>query len=248
MFFNPPDHVYVAYFNDDAIILNIRTDQYLILPRTLSDSLRTALTRDLQVTDGRYDSVNGELAKLPADFGESIQALVAANILLPQLKVNPGPQSPRHESISGGASNVDWRLSLGDVAGDVGIALIAEAYMTLIKVHFLTKRSGLHGLVRAIRKRATACATVDVEKFRPLVVAVNRASFCFPVRVKCLEWSATLALMALRRTWRCNVEIGVQNAPFAAHAWVKASGQVIADAQELPETLSVILSEPFQWC
>ena len=51
--------------------------------------------------------------------------------------------------------------------------------------------------------------------------------------------------MGLKRKWKCNLEIGVQNLPFAAHAWVKADDKVIADSKNLPETLSVILSEPF---
>jgi len=41
------------------------------------------------------------------------------------------------------------------------------------------------------------------------------------------------------------MEIGVQNLPFVAHAWVKANDEVIADTPSLPETLSVILLEPF---
>jgi len=117
----------------------------------------------------------------------------------------------------------------------------------MVSVYVTAKLWRFRGLVKAIkRRRNTTSSAVDVEKYQRLVAAVNKAAFCFPVRVKCLEWSATLAVMALRRGWRCNLEIGVQNAPFAAHAWVRANDRVLADAQELPATLSVILSEPFQ--
>ncbi len=246
MYFHPLDYVYIAYFNGDAVVLNLKLDQYLILPERLSKHLHTAITKDLQLANGKYNLVNSDLPELPSDFSDSIEALIDAGILSPQLKKVQSSRPLRRESVPGGASNIDWRLSPADIAEVVGIALIAEAYITLIKVYLIIKLSGFYGLIKAIEKRNITSEIVDIEKYRPLVSAVNKAAFYFPVRVKCLEWSATLALMALRRTWRCNMEIGVQNTPFAAHAWVKASDRVIADTQELIGELSVILSEPFQ--
>ncbi len=246
MYFHPPDYVYIAYFNGDAIVLNLKLDQYLILPERLSEHLHTAITKDLQLGNGKYNLVNSNLPELPSDFSDSIEALIDAGILLPQLKRVQSSRPLRHQSVPGGASNMDWRLSPGDMAEAVGIALIAEAYITLIKVYLIIKLSGFYGLIKDIKKRSVTSETVDIEKYRTLVSAVNRAAFYFPVRVKCLEWSATLALMALKRGWRCNIEIGVHNTPFAAHAWVKASNQVIGDAQDILGGLSVILSEPFQ--
>ena len=67
----------------------------------------------------------------------------------------------------------------------------------------------------------------------------------FPIKVKCLEWSVVFAILAFEKNWRCNLEVGVQNMPFMAHAWVNANGKVIADDIEIPERLSIILSEPF---
>jgi hypothetical protein len=246
MYFHPPDYVYIAYFNGDAIVLNLKLDQYVILPERLSEHLHTAITKDLQLANGKYNLANKDLPQLPSDFSDSIEGLIGAGILLPQLKGVQSQRPLRHESVPGGASNIDWRLSPGDIVEAVGIALLAEAYITLIKVYLIIKLSGFYGLIKAIKKRNITSEAVDIEKYRSLVSAVNKAAFYFPVRVKCLEWSATLALMASRRAWRCNMEIGVQNAPFAAHAWVKASDRVIADAQDLPGVLSVILSEPFQ--
>lgn len=246
MYFHPPDYLYIVYFNDVAIILNIKLDQYIVLPERLSEDLLTALTKNLQHTNGKYILVNKKLPELPVDFGDSIQALISADILLPQLKENQNSRPLRHEAIPGGASNIDWRLFPSDLTENVGIALIAETYITLIWVYLTIKLSGFYGLIKTIKNKNVASRTVDIEKYQKLASAVNKASFYFPVRVKCLEWSATLTLLALRRAWQCNIEIGVQNAPFAAHAWVKANDRVIADEQDLPRVLSVILSEPFQ--
>jgi hypothetical protein len=246
MFFHPPDYVYIAYYNGDAIVLNLKTDQYSILSKRLSEDLHTAITIDLHLANGKYNFINKDLPELPSDFGASIETLIAADILLSHLKEMPSSRPLALESIPGGASNIDWRLSPGDITGDVQITLIFEAYMTLIKVYLIIKMTGFHGLIKAMKKRDLTCVMADNLKYRSLITSINKASFYFPVRVKCLEWSATLAFMALKRSWRCNLEIGVQNAPFAAHAWVSANDQVIADAQDLPRVLSVILSEPFQ--
>jgi len=246
MYFHHPDYVYIAYHNGEAVVLNLKTDQYSFLSKRLSEDLHTAITEDIHISNGKYSFTNNCRRGSTSDFDVSIQTLIAADILLPHLKEVPNSRPLTLESIPGGASNIDWRLTSGDMIGNIRITHIFEAYITLIKVYLIINMTGFYGLIKSIKKRAKANMIADNEKYRPLITSINKASFYFPVRVKCLEWSATLAFMALKRSWRCNLEIGVQNAPFAAHAWVKANDQVIADSQDLPKVLSVILSEPFQ--
>ena len=122
---------------------------------------------------------------------------------------------------------------------------IFGAYVLLIKVYFIINIFGFYSLIKAIKRKNIGCVRKDAKEFDILATALNQACFYFPIKTKCLEWSAALTFMGLRRKWKCNLEIGVQNLPFAAHAWVKADDKVIADSHNLPETLSVILSEPF---
>ena len=79
-----------------------------------------------------------------------------------------------------------------------------------------------------------------------LTSIVNNACFLYPVRTKCLEWSITFVLLALGKGWKCNVEIGVQNYPFFAHAWPECDGNVVGDSQHLRENMAIILNEPFR--
>ncbi len=55
----------------------------------------------------------------------------------------------------------------------------------------------------------------------------------------------TFVLLALRRRWKCNLEIGIQNYPFA-DAWVECDGKVVMDSQDLRTGLAIILNEPFR--
>jgi len=123
-----------------------------------------------------------------------------------------------------------------------------EAYLILIYVYVTVKFFGIKHLINSIKKsskRYSFFIEDSPDNFNELVLALNKACFFFPKGVKCLEWSVALVLMGLRRKWRCNIEIGVQNIPFSAHAWVKVGDQIIADSSDLPEKLLIILSEPF---
>ena len=155
------------------------------------------------------------------------------------------PHPPLRKDPSAGARNIDWQIGSEYFAKSVPIALLLEAYLFLIKAHLLVCLFGFCGLIKAIRRNARNCIAREAEEFGILATALNQACLYFPVRTKCLEWSAALAFLGLRRKWKCNLQIGIQNMPFAAHAWVSVDGRVIADTQTLPDTLSVILSEPF---
>ena len=128
--------------------------------------------------------------------------------------------------------------------------LVPIILVDLFRDHIL-KKKGVYPLIKTIKKareKNNSFLKKDAKTFNPLVAALNRACLYFPFQTKCLEWATALTLMALKRKWRCNLEIGVQNFPFAAHAWVKTYDGIVADQKELPEQLSVILSEPFSEC
>jgi len=244
MYFHAHEYIYLTYFNDEIIALDLRKDQYIFLSE-FSEVIYLALNNEFKQVQEKYVlAINGESC-LPDDFEEAIEYLREIRILSKNTHNYPYIRPLKKGGFSAGAPNVDWRMTSSDLDNKVTKKMILEAYILLIKVNFILKVCGFYGLVKAIKRKGGGCIKRDAKEFNVLVTALNKACFYFPVRTKCLEWSAALTFMGLRRKWQCNMEIGVQNLPFAAHAWVKADDKVIADTENLPETLSVILSEPF---
>ena len=121
--------------------------------------------------------------------------------------------------------------------------------MTLLQVNFYIKMRGFYSTIQLIKKSYNLDLTYVVpseEELRDLATIVNKACFIYPTRIKCLEWGITFVLLALKRKWKCNLEIGVQNYPFFAHAWVECDGKIVTDSQDLREGLAIILNEPFR--
>ena len=243
MYFSVPDDVYLAFFCEELIALDLKTDRYLILSSDLSETLLLALVKEFEMRDGRCVPLDSDVI-LPYNFDSFIEHFKKNRLLIDTVHAYPFPNIPKCK-ISAGADNVDWRMPHGELDKQVSKLLVLNAYFSLVKVYFLLRVLGFLSLINTIKKRGVGCVQQETEDFSDLATALNRACFLFPVKTKCLEWSAALVLMGLKRGWACNLEVGVQNAPFLAHAWVRAGKNVIADEGMLPQMLSVILSEPF---
>jgi hypothetical protein len=247
MYFHAGDHIYLTYFNDEVIALDLKNDEYTILSSQYSEIVDMALNNRFDYANGVYTVAGDANFILPDDFEEVISHLREIGILANEVLNSPYPSKLIKQATSGGAPNIDWRMTGVDSENKSTYAMILEAYIMLVKVYSIIKIFGFYGIVKTIKNKSDiGFNTVDAKEFDPLVDALNKACFYFPVRTKCLEWSITLVLMGMRRRWKCNLEIGVQNLPFTAHAWVAVEDKVIADTQTLPDTLSVILSEPFK--
>ena len=244
MYFHANEYIYLTYFNDEIICLDLQKDQYILLSE-LSEVIYLALNNEFKRIQEKYVLADNEENRLPDDFDEAIEYLREIGILSKNDYNFAYIKQLKKGEFSAGAPNIDWRMSNSDRDNKITKKMFLEAYLSLVQVYFILNICGFFGLIKAIKQKRVDCIKVDTKKFDILVAALNRACFYFPIKTKCLEWSAALTFMGLRRKWKCNMEIGVQNLPFAAHAWVTANEQVIADIQSLPETLSLILSEPF---
>lgn len=246
MYFHTYNYIYLTYFNAEIIVLDLQKDQYMILSEYISKIVDLALNNEFLNENGTYVLADYKECILPEDFDKTIKYLQETGILSKKKYNDPYIRKLKKGKFSAGAHNVDWRMSSSELTDNVTILKVLEAYFTLIKVYFIVNVFGFKGLIKAIKNKGEFyCNENKTNEFNLLVTALNKACFYFPIKTKCLEWSAALTFMGLRRKLKCNIEIGVQNLPFAAHAWVNADGRVIADIQDLPETLSVILSEPF---
>lgn len=244
MYFYLSDHIYITQFREELILLDTKEDKYTVCFKEFSKLLSGILGQDNSPSKGENISFS--------DYKDSpetlvyIQKALADNII--ERKDSPYPFYIDKKPKSDGVSNVDWRLPLENKKVSLNLQVL-KAFTTLIKVNFYIKFKGLYPTIQVIkrsRKINTEYTIPQAEELRDLANVVNKACLMYPTRTKCLEWAMTFVLLALKRKWKCNLEIGVQNYPFMAHAWVECDGKVVMDSQELREGLGIILNEPFR--
>ena len=239
------DSVYITSFNQNIVCLNLIKNEYIIISNKLAEHLLISLENSF------YSSEDGIILSnqinLPDGFVESIEHLKNIGILSNVNYKTISNTKLLHDKKFLGASNIDWHISEDFFSKKISFLLIIEAYFLLAMVHITVKLFGFNKLIKVIKNLKS-----DFKKTKPsrsnidnLTAALDKACFYFPIGTKCLEWAATFTIMCLHRKWMCNIEIGVQTIPFAAHAWAKMYDEIIADSQDLPNSLSVILSEPF---
>ena len=240
MHYHLQDHFYITQFRDELILLDTKQDKYTICSKQFSGLLMNLLeSKQSTVKENSFSSYDSQAL-------EYIQQLIDDRII--EGKTTPYPFHIDRKSDSDGVSNVDWRLPLENKKVSLNLQVLG-ALMTLIKVNLYIKFRGFYPTIQLIkksRKSQTSYIIPKDEELRDLANVVNKACLIYPTRTKCLEWAMTFVLMALKRKWKCNLEIGVQNYPFFAHAWVECCGKPVMDSQDLREGMAIILNEPFR--
>lgn len=232
MYYHLSNHIYVTQFRDELILLDTIADRYTVCFKEFTELLGKLLGE--------------KSAPLSPQEYSFVQKLVDAHIL--QTAEAPFPYSIDKKLDSPGVANVDWRLPLEDVSIGFNFQIL-HALFVLIKIHCLIKFKGFCSticLIKKARKENLSYKIPNDEELTHLANVLNQACLFYPTRTKCLEWAMTYVLLALKRGWKCNLEIGVQNYPFFAHAWVECNGRVVMDDQNLRKGLSIILNEPFR--
>ena len=243
MYYHLRDHMYLAQFRDELILLDTKLDKYTICFKQLSDLFGHILEENSFCSEAKVSSSSE--AQVSQDL-TYIHKLLEDNII--ERKTSPYPFQVDRKLKSDGVSNVDWRLPLENKNISVNIHVL-RALFTLIKVNFYMKFTGLYRAIQLIKNTHKSRPKYIIpkdEELRKLANIVNKACLLYPTRIKCLEWAMTYVLLALKRGWKCNLEIGVQNYPFFAHAWVECDGKIVMDSQDLRKGLAVILNEPFR--
>jgi hypothetical protein len=232
------DHIYIAQFREELILLDAKADKYTVCFKQFSDFF-------INLLEARNSS-SFKLQRVSPQDSTYIQKLLDDDVI--ERKDPPYPFRIDKKPQSEGVSNVDWRLPLENKK--IGLSFkVVKALATLIKVNFYIRYRGLYSMIQLIKKSRKSEANYIVpqeEDLRALANIVNKACLMYPTRTKCLEWAMTFVLLALKQKWKCNLEIGVQNYPFMAHAWVECDGKVVMDSQDLREGLAIILNEPFR--
>lgn len=245
MYYHLSDHIYVTQFQDELIILDLKNDRYTICFKQTSDVMT-------HVLKGSYEDIEKEPSSTSSTSQVSIQNLPTLQTLIDEgiieKKDVPFPFYIDQKINSEGVSNVDWVLPLANKNVRTNLNVL-RALGTLIKVNFYIKARGFYHTIQLIKNSRKPDETYVIpsdENLRHLANIVNKACLIYPTRTKCLEWAITFVLLSLKRNWKCNLEIGVQNYPFMAHAWVECDGKTVMDSQELRTGLGIILNEPFR--
>ncbi|MBU0455432.1 MAG: lasso peptide biosynthesis B2 protein [Gammaproteobacteria bacterium] len=248
MFFEIPDHIYLTDFNDEIIVLDLLKDRYLILPKDLSDVLALALKMPFRKINHQYFLMPHTKHFIAADdLDATLHSLQDQNILLGLDAFSPSNKIIEHKMLLTGGPTLDWRIDVEKLKTPVSLKLFFKAYFCLIQVCWTLKRKGFYALIQKIKTAEKRKSNHNrTPNFEPLIKAMHKACYFYPAHTACLEWASALTLLALKQNIPCRLQIGVQNLPFAAHAWVEYEGKIIADQPNLSEQLSVILSEPLE--
>lgn len=230
------EHIYIAQFRNELLLLDAKKDTYIILASHYSDLLLSILGQEYSLLSS---------SKPAGDREEDILKLLRANIL--RSTDDMYPYYIDLKSDAKGIPNIDWILP--SYKQKSMNRHVAQALKVLIFVRSYIKCAGFNGTLKFLKKSRKPeyhYIIPPAEELITLAHVINKACHIYPSRTKCLEWALTYVLCALKKGWKCNLEIGVQNYPFAAHAWVECGERVVMDSQYLREGLAIILCEPFR--
>jgi hypothetical protein len=243
VYFRLTDHCRICYFQSDLILLDLRKDKYLILEKSISTHLIAILKHQFEVKNNKIILKNFPDKSNKIQLYKTLKKLQQQKIVTKLLYQAPEPV-PQINTLPG--ANVDWRIERETLDQTVPIALKMRAFNTLIMVYFVLNMLGFYNLIKFIgwHKKSQDTLRYDKEFLSTLTNGLNQACFYFPIRVKCLEWASAYTIMALYYGLDCKINIGVQNQPFSAHAWVESAGNIVSDNPLMKSQLPVILTAP----
>ncbi len=230
VYYNLSKHIYLTKINNDYIFLDIKKDLYFVCnPACLCLVDKIVSSESFYIDKGDY-FLNLLLSLDLVRLGNSPRVVLFDN----------------KQNITE-VARIDWTLNTSLKVIDFGKGFF-RSFLTLVLVHFYMSFRGFDYTIEMIRKQTTKKnfflpSSQDLDN---LASIVNQSCLYFPMRTKCLEWAITFVMLALKKGWKCNLEIGVQNYPFYAHAWVECNGKVICDEPDLRDKLAIILREPFK--
>lgn len=223
-------YVRCCMYNDQIVFLNLKTDRYIFL--NMEDSI---FVKEL------LENVENEQELPDNNLIESLETLD-----LIELSNSSNSNIIINKTYSSGASNLDWVICESSIKSKVSIFEVLNAYFVLTSVYARLYIFGFYSVIKKLGfYKRTFVKVKNNDLIQKKVIALNQAAFYFPKRVKCLEWSIALCLILLKKGQLVNLQIGIQNFPFASHAWVKVEDEIIADDQNLSKNLAIILNEPF---
>jgi hypothetical protein len=118
--------------------------------------------------------------------------------------------------------------------------LFWKAYGKLIFFDLYLERGNFAALYQRVRSCPVENKAEHRQTSAEICAAVDMACIWYWKHVLCLQRSAATACLLRQYGVRAEMVIGTQQAPFRAHAWVEAEGQVVNDKPYTPEMYDVL--------
>lgn len=237
--------IYAAEYEQSIILLDIKNDRYISLIGDAAHYLKIILNTTFTVDkEGVYSSADKLIDKEQLNHwvrefkGQDFIAVSSSTLFK---TIAPGPLIP------GGLKEYKWDIkSEWKPFAKASFSDVMYSYFTLIQVYRRMKKKKMAGLFELIKENAlsTYSKPYNQEDIDKLTAAVDAATLLYPQKTYCLVWATTFTLMALKKGWPCQLVIGIQTAPFYAHAWASIKERVIGDDPQVAHVLAALCKQP----
>lgn len=217
-------HVHHLFVDGEFILLDEKLDLYFLFDKEDSEDLLRGMA-------------SGQRNKI-------IEKCLAANLLKISDHLTPIKSI---ESYRTGMGNYQWQnvrifRNKGARADHYLIATLL-VFCVVFSLRILGLGTTLR-LARNFKNRSANATKKSITRFEFLErisCAIFQISKYFPVRVRCLESSISVLVLASMLGIKSVLKIGVQRYDFLAHAWIQIDDIIIGDDQALRDGLPVIL-------
>jgi hypothetical protein len=120
------------------------------------------------------------------------------------------------------------------------MSITVQAYRELLRLEYPLFRKAFPAIYDRVRRTPVALRPRKTLSCTEICQAVDLAAVLYFRRVLCLQRSAATACLLKRYGFPAQLVIGVQQLPFAAHAWVEMGGLVINDKPYMSDIYSVL--------
>jgi len=246
MYFCLTPYTYAAEYAGDIVILDLEHDKYFNVTGDGAANLKRILTTNFVENKNTFIPATQDANIDIKAINDSIQFFTEKGFIQTSaVKNRCAINTPKQ---LGGLADYQWDTKAAFIAfKKARKGLIIKAFFMIISVWLTIKRRGIKGIVKrieVIQERQIPRVTSTKKEQQELADAIDAAATLFPKKIYCLAWAATYVLMALKKGWHSSFVIGVQGMPFYAHAWAEIEGQVINDAPQVREYLSIMLRIP----
>lgn len=120
------------------------------------------------------------------------------------------------------------------------MSIMFEAYRELLSLEYPLFRKAFPAIYDRVRRTPLALRPRNTLSCAEICHAVDLAAVLYFRRVLCLQRSAATACLLKKYGFPAQLVIGVQQLPFAAHAWVELDGIVVNDKPYMSDIYSVL--------
>jgi hypothetical protein len=233
------DHVFCREFEDGAILLDLRTGNYLGLHAEILPRLKTHIANWPDPVDAGLHGVK----TAAHDDVEAADAVVAD--LLSRGVLTPMAPSATHVQAAGALTSLAVTCRLA-AAQALPIGHVLKFVQALIHVKLSWRGGKLEPMLGWLSMRQGTLADVippDPNTLLPFLRSYCRLRVWFyTARDHCLFDSLVLSAFLTKCNLPCTFVIGIATKPFVAHAWVQSGDAVLNDTAEYIQTFDPILA------